>query len=207
MTRDDEKAEELATKAHSLTPDNFKISTTLAQLLEMKMHDCGQEQKMRLANQCLELREQAMDETPAETKGDNLARAAEDAFEAGDNAKAQKYAIQLLQLAQNRYWDAGRALHKGNLILGRITLREGNVEQAKDRLLEAAKTPDTPFGLTTFGPNMTLAKELLEKGETEIVLDYFDKCEKFWHQKEMLDSWRKIVHEGGIPDFKGNLLY
>ena len=48
------------------------------------------------------------------------------------------------------------------------------MEQAKRRLLEAGRFE----GWTNFGPNMALAKELLEKGERQVVLDDFDLCGK-----------------------------
>jgi len=53
---------------------------------------------------------------------------------------------------------------------------------------------------------MVLANELLEKGETEVVLEYFDLCEKFWkHQPERLEAWKKAVKAGSKPDFGPNL--
>lgn len=55
---------------------------------------------------------------------------------------------------------------------------------------------------------MSLAKDLLEKGEKQTVLEYFKKCAKFWKMDHgKLDSWAKQVESGETPDFGANLLY
>jgi hypothetical protein len=62
--------------------------------------------------------------------------------------------------------------------------------------------------MDTFGPNMTLAKALLEKGRKETVLRYFELCRKFWKMDDgRLDRWRDAVRTGRIPDFGANLHY
>ena len=81
------------------------------------------------------------------------------------------------------------------------------MEEAKTRLLAAGNTPGSP-ALGSFGPNMTLAKELLEIHQADTVLQYFDECAQFWkgHQ-DTLDGWRATVRRGEIPDFGSNLIY
>lgn len=55
---------------------------------------------------------------------------------------------------------------------------------------------------------MQLARELLEKGEKDAVLEYFNLCEKFWKSgAERLAGWRKTIAVGGTPEFGGNLSY
>ena len=55
---------------------------------------------------------------------------------------------------------------------------------------------------------MSLAKDLLEKGERDVVLEYFEACRKFWKMGEDdLDKWSKEVKAGTIPDFGANLVY
>jgi hypothetical protein len=106
-------------------------------------------------------------------------------------------------------WNYGNAIHHAHLVLGRIHLAEGNIEQAKTELLLAGKVSGSPQ-LDSFGPNMTLAKELLEKDEITIVLEYLTDCEKFWNGRlahPELAKWRVNIKKGKIPDFKGNLVY
>ena len=78
---------------------------------------------------------------------------------------------------------------------------------AHNRLLEAGKSPGSPQ-MDTFGPNMSLARDLVEKGERETVLQYFELCRKFWKLgQDRLDQWTKDVRAGQMPDFGANLLY
>lgn len=139
-----------------------------------------------------------------------LGEAAMASVDTGDYVKAKRYADELLRLAHDLF--PGRepdadSVHKGNLVLGRLELRSGNIEQAKRYLLESAKVSGSP-SLSSFGPNMTLAKELLEKGEREAVLEYFDSCARFWKRgQDQLKRWSAEVQAGRVPDFGANLLY
>ena len=53
---------------------------------------------------------------------------------------------------------------------------------------------------------MMLDKELLEKGQRDVVLEYFELCKKFWN-KDTLEKWAEVVKSGRIPEFGGNLYY
>lgn len=131
------------------------------------------------------------------------------AFESGDLSKAKQYASELLKLATQvkKDWNYGNAIHKSNLILGRVALASGDTESAKKYLIAAGKTKGSPQ-LNSFGPNMTLAKELLEMGEKDIVIQYFGLCDKFWDMgHEQLKTWTQKVKEGKVPDFGANLDY
>ncbi len=106
-----------------------------------------------------------------------------------------------------RDWNYGNALHKGHLILGRVALRRGDLNEAKARLISAGRTPGSPQ-LDSFGPNMTLAEELLQRGEKQVVLDYFDLCEKFWKMDNgSLAAWRLMIRNDHAPNFGTHLLY
>ena len=135
--------------------------------------------------------------------------AAKQSFETGKIEDARKYATELLALAPNFQgnWNYGNAIQDGNLVLGRIAVREGRMEEAKKYLLEAGKSPGSPQ-MDSFGPNVSLAKDLLEKGERDTVLQYFELCRKFWTMDDgKLDEWSKAVKAGEVPDFGANLVY
>ena len=124
-------------------------------------------------------------------------------------AKAREDANTVLLVAEKYRgdWNYGNAVHKANLALGRLALHDGDIEQAKHYLIEAGKTPGSPQ-LNSFGPNMLLAKELLEKGETATVLEYLDLCAKFWRSDfGSLSTWKKVIAQGKQPNFLANLLY
>ena len=101
----------------------------------------------------------------------------------------------------------GSIVQDFNQILGRIALTEGNVDEAKKRLLASAYSDGSPT-MNSFGPNMTLAKELLLKREKEVVIQYFDLCRRFWgRHTDTLDLWTADVKSGHIPKFGANLKY
>ena len=99
----------------------------------------------------------------------------------------------------------GDFVHHGHAILGRLALVRGDVGEAKEHLLASGKTPGSPV-LRSFGPRMRLARELLEKGEFEVVATYLDLCSEFW-DSDRLDTWRATVAAGEIPNFGTNLGY
>jgi tetratricopeptide (TPR) repeat protein len=138
-----------------------------------------------------------------------LGDAAKEALERGYLAEAEKFAEEQATLLPGfkSNWNYGNAVQDTNLVLGRIAVRQGDIEAAKRYLLLAGETPGSPQ-LDTFGPNMSLAKDLLEKGEREVVLQYFELCRKFWEMHSgRLDVWRSAVQAGTIPDFGANLSY
>ena len=131
------------------------------------------------------------------------------AFNAGDPVKAGMYANDLFIQAESMKddWDYGNAVHTANLVLGRIALAAGDIDEAKRLLLLAGKTPGSPQ-LESFGPDMLFAKELLEKGEKAVVIQYFQLCSKFWKMDNgKLDEWKTEVQNDKIPEFGPNLRY
>jgi hypothetical protein len=104
-------------------------------------------------------------------------------------------------------WNYGNAIYYGNFVLGRIAAREDNLVLAGQYLLAAGATPGSPQ-LDSFGPNVTLAKELIENGQSDVVLQYFAICKHLWKMDHgKLDEWGATVRKGGIPDFGSNLCY
>ncbi|MBI5589475.1 MAG: hypothetical protein HY881_03220 [Deltaproteobacteria bacterium] len=139
----------------------------------------------------------------------NLDEVAKASFEMGAFEKAKKYASELLSLAPQfkSNWNYGNAIHDGNMVLGRVALHEGKVDDAKAFLLAAGKTPGSPQ-LDSFGPNLSLAKDLLEQGYKEVVIQYLDLCVIFW-ETHLVDikKWKSEIDSGAVPDFGANLIY
>jgi hypothetical protein len=135
------------------------------------------------------------------------------ALTAGDQEKARSYATELISLGESqRYKIAGfgpslysDARHIGNMILGQQALAIGDLVNAKAHLLAAGEVPGSSV-LISFGPNMLLAKQLLEKGEQEAVIQYLDYCAQFWEMhRGRLDQWKETIKQGAIPEFGSNL--
>ena len=130
------------------------------------------------------------------------------AYDAGEFERAELYGKRMLELSTTKTGGSmtGTAVHQGNLILGRLALREGHIDQAKRHLIVAGESG----GWTNFGPNMALAKDFLEKGESDIVLEYLELCKKSWIGQQhqfTLEQWASEVKQGIMPDFGANLAY
>jgi len=111
-------------------------------------------------------------------------------------------------------WNYGNVIHKANTILGCVALRRDDLEKAKQYLIQSGKTPGSPQ-LNSFGPSFLLARELLEKGQKETVLQYLDLVAVFWANPEkksprfkplaqehaqLLSKWKQEIKDGKIPD-------
>jgi len=120
-----------------------------------------------------------------------LAAAAKAALEAGLNEQAKTYAEEALALAADGSLNdppspsfeadaKGDATAIGNLVLGRLALLHDDVESAEKYLLLSGQITDGPA--TFWGPNMTLARELLKRHRTEVVLQFLDEAAHFWRE-------------------------
>ncbi|SRR6266540_3487526 len=138
-----------------------------------------------------------------------LAVAAKAAFELGKIDEAGRYARDLLNAAPQfaHDWNYGNAIHDGHMVLGRIALRQGDAEAAKEHLIQAGKTRGSPQ-LNSFGPNMSLAKDLLERHHPDAVIQYLELCSTFWEMEGgKLVEWAALARAGSLPDFGPNLVY
>lgn len=209
LLHDRTTAEDLYKRAQALEPKNPWWSERLAHLYALDGNSSKADaEKKAAARKAWEQMERAQANTTNELQRFyNLDYLAQMAFNAGEIEKARTYSNEMLQQTtrEESGWSYGDAIYRGNLILGRIALREGRIDDAKKHLLEAGKTTGSPV-LGSFGPNMSLAKELLEKGEKETVLEFFKLCAKFW-KRDTLDEWTRQVNEGKMPDFGTNLIY
>ena len=135
--------------------------------------------------------------------------AAKEGFVLGKTEAARKHAEELLNLLPKfkDNWNYGNAVQDANMVLGRIAVVDGRLDEAKQFLIKAGQSPGSPQ-MDSFGPNMSLAKDLLEKGETDVVLQYFELCRSFWEMENgRLDEWSQDVKAGNVPDFGANLVY
>ena len=107
--------------------------------------------------------------------------AAELAYEIGAYEKAKEYSLESLSLSGEyvNNWNYGNSIHNANMVLGRLSLKDGEIENAKEYLLKSAQSKGSPQ-LNTFGPSLILAKELLEIGEKDVVVKYLHSVSTFW---------------------------
>jgi tetratricopeptide (TPR) repeat protein len=206
-----QRSEELLERAYAIEPQDHDIASFLAGLYwRDARHSSNAEQVRGEATKALGVYERALSDThdSAEQLND-LPEAAQAAFEAGEYEKAAAYSKEGLSLAAHPDYaeNSADAVHYGNIVLGRIALKQGDFAAASSYLLKAAAIKGNPH-LDTFGPNMLLAKQLLEKGEQKSVLEYLDLCGKFWANDDgKLKQWQSSVLSGANPDFGANLRY
>ena len=160
----------------------------------------------KLASKALAELERAYDLSDSDSRDLLLIDLARAAFKSGEQAKAREFAEAALK-NDGEGWNQGNRMHHGHITLGKIALAEENIEEAKFRLIAAATTNGSPQ-LGSFGPDMTLAKDLLDAGEKEVVLQYFKLCSNFWESgQEQLKDWTVLVNGGRTPDFSGSPPY
>ena len=107
-------------------------------------------------------------------------------------------------------WNYGNAVSKIHTARGRIALKRGDVELAKRELSLAGASPGSPQ-MDSFGPNLSLARDLLASGAPgaqEAVFAHFDDVEKFWRMDAgALRVWREDVRAGREPNFGAALMH
>ena len=201
---DRELARESLQTARSLDMDNPKWPTKLGHLYSLDMIRKSSKVKTNAAEKALEQYEIAYKLSTDREQDALLQSLAKVALAANKPKKAREYAEKML--SQNSPgWNYGNNIHHGNIILGKIAMASDDLDEAKKRLIKAGETPGSPQ-LNSFGPDMALAKELLQKGEKDVVLKYIELCAKFWKSgKDRLHKWSVVVKDGKIPDFGFNL--
>ena len=148
-----------------------------------------------------------------------LPRAAKAALEAAADDRAERYALEALQLvrrtampdrvgAEGHRWGVRTdAVFYGNLVLGRLAVLHGDVESARRHLLLAGQA----WGDATLdndGPNMSLARELLLASERDTVIQFLEECRRFWRNDEgKIDLWEAQIQRGEMPTFGLNLFF
>lgn len=123
------------------------------------------------------------------------------AYLAGEYDEATEHANKLLKMGKKQKddWNFGNSVNDGHTYLGLIALKKGDLKNAKLHLYESTKNAASPQ-TQTFGPNKLLAAELLELGEIQTVLEYWEQCETFWEMgKNQLQHWRDEVSAGSNP--------
>jgi TonB family protein len=189
-------------RAGSVTPPNFQEKTAALERLDQLAKEMPRSPQQVLAD----LEQDAVGRDPMQRfyALNALARAA---LDAGAPEKASAYANELLTTAAQykQDWNYGNALHDGHTTLGRLAVRQGDIDKAREHLLESARMEGSPQ-LNSFGPSMSLAKELLDKSETVVVLQYFSLCRTFWKMgATRLDAWSEAVRNGKTPDFGASM--
>ena len=204
LLSDKELAEGLLKQAETLDPQNSEWPERLGNLYSSELEDTFGKVRSKLAVRSLQKYERALALADDDFgKASLLGSVAKASFEAGNLIKAKAYASNLLKKygRDKDFPSYDDAVFEGNQILGRVALRNGHITTAKINLLNSARISGSPV-LSTFGPAMTLAKQLLEKGQKAAVIEYLHLCAKFWkYESGRLKDWEADIRKGRMPDF------
>jgi hypothetical protein len=127
----------------------------------------------------------------------------------GDITRAESMAIEVQRLQatlpQKVRFLATYAQNVYNIndALGRSAFKRGDYLTAGDYLLKAADTRGSG-SLSTFGPDLWLAQKLLDAGQRDVVLTFFQRCKNFWPSPK-LDRWITDLQNGQTPDLRSNI--
>ena len=195
--KDPEEADRLIHRLSEKEPDNREWPGELAQLYRMfgipgERIDDPAERAGETYKRVLELTRNA---AAREALAGDMAQAA---FKVGDFSGAAEFAKIHLQ-GKDR-----TAVQRANTILGRVALRAGDLQAAKHYLLDSSG-PLAERDVSVSGPTLVLAKELLDQGERDAVIQYLENCSSLWPRGEsVLQIWINDIKNGRTPKF-GNL--
>ena len=203
---DDDLAAKLLARGEALEPASPYWPTQLGRNRWREAHNPYRGTDAAIAAQALAAFQRAYELSDPDDCADLMPDLAITAFASGNPETARGHAEAMLAAPPGDR-NQGDYLHYGNLVLGRIALNEGNLDEARDRLLAAGRTRSAPlrrFG----GPDMALARQLLDRGQAATVLQYLELCLDIWERGERdLRDWITLIEAGRTPDFDHNFVF
>jgi hypothetical protein len=205
----DSRAIDLLTAAEAGDSRNSNWPSVLADLYAFQARSlpAGGQAAEQAATSAVSQLEKAWNLTGSSNTDPRLSQMAKLAVVAGQNAKAVQYATVLLNTFRAGNGQSplviGGPIHDGNMVLGQVALRRGDRAGAEQYLMKAGASPGSPT-LDRYGPNFSLARDLLAAGSRDVVLKYCDEVAKFWGDPK-LATWRAAIAAGKVPDFGDNL--
>jgi len=193
-----ERALALLERAHATAVHDARPARKAGQIWGLRSMRGNQERDGTEASEALRWFERAL-ERECEPSQCSLSDACEAALAAGEPKRARVLAERLLsQAGAAATWNTGNAIYTGHSILGQVALLEGDIDRAKDHLKRAGQTPGSPQ-LGSFGPELDLADELLQRGERAAVVDFLRDIERFWSKRGRIGFWCHEIGRGETP--------
>lgn len=206
---DDPRADGLLAAAESGDPRSATWPDALGELYARRARTStpGSQAAQQAAAAAVRELDRAWTISGSSSRDPRLSKLAKLAVVAGLDDRAARYANLLLgtfkvEAGQSKL-AVGGPIHDGNMVLGQVALHRGDRAGAQQSLLKAGATPGSPL-LNQFGPNFSLARDLLGVGSRDVVLKYCDEVSKFWGDPK-LGTWRSAIAAGQTPDFGDNL--
>lgn len=216
-----DQAEKLVAEGFVLNPTNYKYPLLMTEIVQRDLKkDTPAEQKKVIAKKVLEHGKTALALIKKERsferdrdRGDLLKQLGSAAIAAEELDSASAFATELILDFGKSIddYDYDDATHLGNITLGRVELRKGNTEKAKEYLLVAIRSPLRKPKNSLFMIDTRLARELYEKGVKAEVLEFLKLCLELDHFKteakryanniKALKLWQEQIDKGLTPSF------
>lgn len=187
-------------RAQQREPQALKWPAKLAALYEWRYRTLQGEARKQAASQAVVAYQRSL-QLSGEITHDysDLPKLAWACMAAEQFGAAARHARRLVRLGERNGW--GNAIHRGHTVLGRLALRLRKVEEAREHLLAAGRTPGSPQ-LNSYGPDLALAKALFAAGERETVAVYLRLCSRFWIDRtKRIPVWLAQIEGGETPDW------
>lgn len=214
-------------QAQAIEPDSPIINEKLAQVYMISRRFPGADKKDLAAKELAELTKVYKNSDNEAQKSMMLPQMAKASLEIPEELdSADKQADLMISNAQvalknwppapgGTVWSGGRMISPDTVFLfyfgyftkGMVALKKGDTDKAVEFLLKSAEAYKSQNALAN-GPNMSLAKALLEAGQKDAVIEFLGKCSKFWKNDQgITGKWTAEIKAGKIPDFGRSLYY
>ncbi len=220
--------EEYLLQAQALEPESLIISERLAQIYMIIRGFSGADKKGLAAKELAELTKVYGNTDSESQKAMLLPQMAKAALEIPrDLDLIDKQADLMISNAQEALknwpsgsgggtiWSGGKMIspetdylfYFGYFTKGMVALKKGDTDKAVEFLLKSAEAYRFSGSLSN-GPNMSLAKALLEAGQKDAVIEFLEKCGKVWQVDQgKSEKWIAEIKDGKTPDFGGSIYY
>ncbi|MDP3506490.1 MAG: hypothetical protein Q8T09_00740 [Candidatus Melainabacteria bacterium] len=186
--RHKELAIQLIERAREIEPSNNKLLRDLAGIYSLGLSGKHDEAWLRRA---YEVHKELAEAEPEAIR--QVAAFANIALMIGDVDTAKATAQKILAMHPAGY---SPVMQDAHLVLGRVFLKQGNIELAKNELLASGDRPQ-----------FNLANELISIGETQVVCDHLWRSLPAWKVgKVQLLLWILQLRLGAKPKLRGTLL-
>jgi len=195
----------LLERAQSIEPDNLAIESELAHYYLRSADGADSAIKKLLYQKALAGFERLLAaDADKQQRFTNLTDVAISAYGAGYMDRADAVSREMLESAAKleKNWNTGNAIYWANIVLGKIYLAKGDLDQSCTYLIRASETCGSPQ-LDTFGPEFELCESLANQGRIDASITYLSNCSKFWKSSSgQLRKWQKQLTNGIVPGFE-----
>ena len=202
---DQQFALSLLERAQSIEPDNLKIESELAHFYSRSADGADSVKKKLLHQKALAGFERLLAaDADQQERFNNLTDVATTAYEVGYMDRAEAVSREMLESAAKleKNWNTGNAIYWANIVLGKISLANGELDQSCTYLICASETCGSPQ-LDSFGPEFELCASLANQGRIDASITYLSNCSKFWKSSSgQLRKWQKQLKNGIVPSFE-----